>query len=168
MHEKQRRLVSDHELELTSSTTMSIFGEPAFPHFGKLPTEIQMQIWRYAATPYGMVLYPEDSYFLEMSWQLSNSTIRYHLFSLYTRMYIQDYRPGNPEYYVAVARLGLMSTCRCARQIALEAWRKDIETIVVGVKLKKWERYAFYGDDLVERKYEVKWRLIANLSSIIT
>lgn len=158
-----------HEPTSTSST-MNIFGEPLFPLFLHLPIEIQMQIWRYATTPDGLILRPISLPLYEMSWQLSNPLIQRQVFSFYNRsfsLYCNSSRVLRTQYYIAIARFRLMSTCRLARLIALEAWRKDVEAMWMWLEVGEVRNGMMLENDWMERKYEFQYRIVQNLVDLI-
>lgn len=136
----------------------SLFGDSDFPLFSKLPTEIQLQIWRYAATPvYHLGPWPDS--FFELSLQLSHAAIQRQIFSYYLRT--------ESKGVVMSARSTLMSTCRCARQVVLEAWKRDIESMEILIESSDDSAISYYGDDVLERKHEMKYRIVQNLTDLI-
>lgn len=85
-----------------------------FPRFRELATELQMQIWSFAATPTGelkLMKYPHcnlSSLSLEIQTACRIAT--------YTSILLRE---------ACVLRNSMMATSRLARRIALEMWRKD-------------------------------------------
>lgn len=108
----------------------------SFKRFSELPLEIQSEIWRYAATPAPAgILLPQAG--------TLNIVLRHHtmleesFFVLISPYYMAYWRDvfHSSGYRLACrisqARKSLMGTCSLARRVALEMWRKDVESIQI-------------------------------------
>lgn len=107
----------------------------SFPRFPELPLELQSQIWRYAATPDGFL---ESGVRALALMEYLRGTLEQNFFfvirpRLIDRWTPEIYRPNNRHSpVIARARLAMMSTCCTARQIALQMWKRDVESIHIG------------------------------------
>ena len=116
---------------------------PTLQKFGKLPREIQFEIWKLAASFSPSVVLPDDifcnlllshrpilpSFFSQTSWtglQQRNPFCRWIGWSNTNRII-------RPQFFAvldkATIRTQLLGTCRLSRQVVLECWKKDIYAI---------------------------------------
>lgn len=93
-----------------------------FTCFGQLPPELQIQIWAYAATPPKAPRVDPIGAHPYRQIILHFFKVRLYIFAA---VHTRDNFGG-----VWFARKNLMATCRLARQIATERWKKDFWAIL--------------------------------------
>lgn len=107
-----------------------------FPRFGELPTELQIEIFQLAASPHQSPL-NEGDILRDLDWgDLEVSTGRLqtdygmtrHLLNFLAYQYCLLSCDAGHDFICP--RRHLKDTCRLARLIALEAWRKDMAGVV--------------------------------------
>lgn len=100
-----------------------MFSLTAFPCFGDLPMELQLLVWQHATAP-------EGENFLTM--QIFENSLRpnYAFWSVWTTIYavLLD-RVAWKCQGAYSCRKQMMGVSRLCRQVAFEAWKKDVETV---------------------------------------
>lgn len=108
----------------------------AFPRFSELPTELQIEIWSYAATPTNPIRLTEDflTNIKTESLRQYDESYYYPFFRLTSKTWLPfmswgayGQRAGCLE--TAKTRANLMGTCRLAWQVVVETWRREVEAI---------------------------------------
>lgn len=99
---------------------------PTLSRLGGLPTELQMHIWKYAASQQGSI--ELSPLILRLDLQLNVLRLEWagsHLIGFFARKLHSRLRE------TAEARSNLLVTCRITRQMSLEDWKRDVEAISI-------------------------------------
>lgn len=119
---------------------------PSFTLFNQLPLEIQDHIWRYAATPTGVLEFYDlllDLFGADTTWTPEKIFFFYTAESRISWEAKPSCRDSAPE--IAAARDDLMATCKASRLVALKAWRKDLARIEYRQRRVDLERHFVVG-----------------------
>lgn len=139
------------------TTTMAA---ATFHRFPDLPTELQMQIWSYAATPVQSTIDDDgrpclgpftidihDLNFLQAADRICTS-IRACGAAYISRVYGSSEANLTKFQKVVEARKSLQRTCALARLVALEAWKGDLERMQPWMKDLKGMEWRYTGGKL--------------------
>lgn len=137
-----------------------------FHRFLEFPIEIQAQVWRYTATPRD-ILDPTIFLILNIIKQpnpgLEPTFIRYISQPKLMYYWIQQIRwpAGSATQAIARARRVMMATCCTARHVALQTWKRDVESIQIN-------RSTVWGVSISEENIrDVKGQIISLLDDLI-
>ena len=150
--------------------------EPVFHFFEQLPQELQMHIWKYAATP-ETKLELNDYILRHIGRNRSSRTVEtssYHArflkhtsaTLLHRGIIFKMPESGSHANITATARTSLLGTCRLARQIVLETWKTDIQRISISGSNFDGQ-FARYQQKEAARKVVVKVELVVALQDLI-
>ena len=132
--------------------------EEGFWKFGDLPKELQLKVWKYAASPHG---------FLQISETLmartdchARFTARMGIFAQFTApkalcLYISQHNLATVAE-IARERRAVMSACSTSWQVALEAWRTEISVIDIAAGLPICDRLVYYATTAEAREARQK------------
>lgn len=125
----------------------------AFHRFGELPKELQIQIWSLAATA-DIELEDDRSYdTVEILWLLRSGRALCSVSNFILKTSRRHQLSGTVNNLAVLEdtcrlRAVMMMTSRISRQVAIEMWRRDLESKMIGAR--------FYGCVIVKEKDKIQ------------